>query len=140
MPAKPRFVFDTNVIISAVLIKQSVSRRAFDKAIDEGEILMSVEVIDELNQVLGRERFARYVTEEERLGFLAVLLRETRLIEVDVHIGECRDPRDDKFLELAVSGKSDCIISGDRDLLVMHPFRGMPIVSPREFLNKAWTK
>jgi len=61
MPAKSRFVFDTSAIISAVLLKRSVSRRAFDKAIDEGELLVSAETIDELNRVLGREDFARYV-------------------------------------------------------------------------------
>lgn len=140
MQARSRFVFDTNAIISAVLLKQSVSRRAFDKALDEGEILVSVETIDELNRVLGRVDFARYVTEGERLEFLALLVREARLVEVTVHIGECRDPRDDKFLELAVSGGAECIVSGDRDLLVLHPFRGVPIVTPRDFVDEVWRK
>jgi putative PIN family toxin of toxin-antitoxin system len=138
MSAKPRFVFDTNAIISAVLIKRSISRRAFDKAISEGELLVSAETIDELNRVLGREDFARYVTEDERMEFLAVLLRETRLVEVPVHVGECRDPRDNKFLELAISGNAECIVSGDQDLLVLHPFRGIPIVTPRDFLDEVW--
>jgi putative PIN family toxin of toxin-antitoxin system len=138
MPAKPRFVFDTNAIISAVLIKRSISRRAFDKAISEGELLVSVETIDELNRVLGREDFARYVTEDERMEFLAVLLREARLVEVTVYVGECRDPQDNKFLELAISGEAECIVSGDQDLLVLHPFRGISIVTPRDFLDEVW--
>ena len=140
MPAKPRFVFDTNAVISAVLLKQSVSRRAFDKALDEGELLLSVETIDELDQVLKREGFDRYVTEQERLEFLAVLLREATLIQVDVHIGACRDPKDNKFLELAVTGQADCIVSGDQDLLVLHPFRGVPIVTPRGFVDEEWKR
>ena len=102
MPAKQRFVFDTNAVISAALIKGSVSRRAFDKALAEGELLVSVDTIDELERVLGRADFVKYVTENERMEFLAVLLREARLVEVTVHIGECRDPQDNKFLELAV--------------------------------------
>jgi putative PIN family toxin of toxin-antitoxin system len=138
VPAKPRFVFDTNAVISAVLLKQSVSRRAFDQALDEGEILLSVETIDELNQVLRREGFNRYVTEQERLEFLTVLLREATLIQVDVHIGACRDPHDNKFLELAISGKAKCIVSGDQDLLVLHPFRGVAIVTPRGFVDEEW--
>ena len=138
MPAKPRFVFDTNAVISAVLLKQSVSRRAFDKALDEGELLVSVETIDELDRVLKREGFDRYVTEQERLEFLAVLLREATLIQVDVHIGACRDPKDNKFLELAVTGQADCIVSGDQDLLVLHPFRGVPIVTPHGFVDEEW--
>jgi putative PIN family toxin of toxin-antitoxin system len=139
MPAaKPRFVFDTNAIISAVLLKRSVSRQAFDKAIDQGELLVSAETIDELNRVLGRPDFAKYVTEDERLAFLAVLLREAKLVEVTEAVRECRDPRDDKFLELAVSGKAVCIVTGDQDLLVLHPFRGICIVTPRGFLDEIW--
>lgn len=138
MPAKPRFVFDTSAVISAVLLKQSISRRAFDKALDEGELLVSAETIDELNQTLGRTDFARYVTEDERMEFLVVLLREARLVEVTVHVGECRDPRDNKFLELAISGNAECIVSGDQDLLVLHPFRGISIVTPRGFLDEVW--
>ena len=138
MAAKPRFVFDTSAVISAVLLKQSISRRAFDKALDEGELLVSAETIDELNQTLGRTDFARYVTEDERMEFLAVLLREARLVEVTVHVGECRDPRDNKFLELALSGNAECVVSGDQDLLVLHPFRGISIVTPRGFLDEVW--
>jgi putative PIN family toxin of toxin-antitoxin system len=138
VPTKPRFVFDTNAIISAALLKWSVSRQAFDKALDEGELLVSAETIDELNQVLGRVDFAKYVTEDERLEFLAVLLREAMFVKVTAHVGECRDPSDNKFLELAVSGAADCIVSGDQDLLVLHPFRGISIVTPRGFLDKVW--
>jgi len=71
VPTKPRFVFDTSAIISAALLKRSVSRKAFDKALDEGELLVSAETIDELNQVLGRADFAKYVTEDERMEFLS---------------------------------------------------------------------
>ena len=138
MPAKPCFVLDTNVVISAALLKRSVSRQAFDKALAKGRLLVSVETVDELNRVLGRADFARYVTEDERMRFLAALLREARLVEITVHVSECRDPQDNKFLELAVSGNAACIVSGDRDLLVLHPFRGIPIMTPRRFLGYEW--
>jgi predicted nucleic acid-binding protein len=71
--ARPCFVFDTSALLSAALLKQSVSRKALDKALREGELLVSAETIDELNQVLGRSEFAQYVTENERLEFLAIL-------------------------------------------------------------------
>ncbi|MDE2844360.1 MAG: putative toxin-antitoxin system toxin component, PIN family [Chloroflexota bacterium] len=45
----------------------------------------------------------------------------------------CRDPKDDKFLELAVSGQASHIVSGDQDMLELHPFRGIPVLSPRSF-------
>lgn len=140
MPTKPRLVFDTSALISAALLKRSVSRQAFDKALDEGKLLVSAETIDEINQVLGRQDFAKYVTEDERMEFLALLLREAKLVKITVLVDECRDPQDNKFLELAVSGQAECIVSGDHDLLVLHPFRKIPIVTPRDFLDEVWKK
>jgi len=133
MAKKKRFVFDTNVIVSALLIKKSVARRAFDKAREAGDFLLSFEVIEELYDVLGRPAFDRYIDEEDLLQFLTILVKESILVEVEERISECRDPKDDKFLELAVNGKADFIISGDEDLKVLNPFRKIAIISPREF-------
>jgi len=138
MANKPRIVFDTNAIDSALLLKHSVSRLAFDKALAEGELLCSVETVDELNLTLMQKDFSKYVTENERLEFIASLLREASIVSVNVHVGDCRDPRDNKFLELAISGSAACIVTGDKDLLVLHPFRGISIMTPRDFLNKVW--
>jgi uncharacterized protein len=134
MADKGRFVFDTNVIVSALLIKKSVARRAFDKARTAGGILLSFGVIEELYDVLGRPAFDRYIDEEDRLQFLTTFVKESELVEIKERITECRDPKDDKFLELAVNGKAGVIISGDGDLQVMNPFREIAILSPREFL------
>ena len=60
--------------------------------------------------------------------------KEALFIEPVVKISECRDPKDNKFLELAVAGKADCIVTGDKDLLVLNPFRGTKIISPIDFL------
>ena len=135
MVRRGRFVFDTNVIVSALLIKRSVARRAFDKARKAGDILLSFGVIEELYDVLGRPSFDRYINEDDRLQFLTVLVKESILVEISENIKECRDPKDDKFLELAVNGKADFIISGDGDLRILNPFQKIPIVSPREFLE-----
>lgn len=135
MRSNPRCVFDTNVLVSALLFDQSTPAQAFFAALHTGEIIMSADVIAELNDVLGREKFNRYVTEEERERFVRSLLGETELIEIEQKIQACRDPKDDKFLELAVNGGADCIVSGDEDLLVLDPFRGIPILTPDKFLD-----
>ena len=132
-----RFVFDTNVIVSAALLAGSIPRRAFDKALDEGKILISVPVLLELAEVLSRKKLNKYLLEEERMRFLVTLLKEVELVEITDVVTECRDIKDNKFLELAVSGRADCIISGDEDLLFLNPFRGIPILTPREFLSGA---
>ena len=131
-----RVVFDTSVIVSAVLLPRSIPRRVFDRARDEGKILISEETIDELNTVLRRDRFERYVTAVQRLEFLAELIEKAEWVHVTEVVFECRDPKDDKFLELAVSGRATHLISGDKDLLVLHPFRGIQIATPKMFLTQ----
>ena len=131
-----RFVFDTNALISAALCDDSTSRRAFDHAMDRGTILLSLPALTELKEVLTRDKFRVYVTEDEVRQFLAVFAGASQWVQIDVHIEECRDPSDNKFLELAVSGRATHIITGDHDLLTLNPFRGMPVLTPGEFLRQ----
>jgi putative PIN family toxin of toxin-antitoxin system len=137
MPAKPLYVLDANVIVSAVLLPRSVTRKAFDKACELGCIVVSEAVINELDDVLRRPRLNKYIHEEERIQFLMALLREAQLVRVTCTITDCRDPKDNKYLELAVETKAACIISGDQDLLVLTPFRGISVLTPREFLDRS---
>ena len=130
-----RAVFDTNVIVSAALLAGSVPRRAFDKAFDAGRILISVPVLLELAEVLARPKLNKYLLEEERMRFLISFLKAAEMVEVTERVAACRDAKDDKFLELAVSARADCIVSGDADLLVLNPFRGIPIITPDNFLR-----
>jgi putative PIN family toxin of toxin-antitoxin system len=129
-----RAVLDTNVVASAVLLPHSVPRQAFDRVLEHGKILISSATVAELNDVLRRPGFDKYLREEERMEFLAVLVREAELVDVTTVVTDCRDPKDNKFLELAVSGEATHIVSGDGDLLVFHPFRGIAIITPRDFV------
>ena len=131
-----RFVFDTNVLVSASLLPNSKPRKALDLAFNQGKLLLSLAALAELCEVLSRKRFRRYISEEDIRIFIAVLTREAEWVDVDVRITACRDPKDDKFLELAVSGRATCIISGDSDLLVLSPFQEIPIVTPQAILEK----
>jgi len=104
-------------------------------AAERGRLLVSTATIAELNDVLRRPKFDKYVTEAERLEFLAALVREADKIVVSEAITDCRDPKDNKFLELAVSGQGNHILSSDPDLLVLHPYRGIAILTPQQFLT-----
>ncbi len=130
------FVFDTNAVVSALLIEDSTSRRAFDRASDRGKFLLSLPVLAELNEVLGREKFRKYITEDEAKRFLAAFVRKAEWVEVNVKISGSRDPSDNKLLELAVSGQATHIITGDDDLLALSPFQGKLILTPAEFLRQ----
>jgi putative PIN family toxin of toxin-antitoxin system len=116
-------------------MSESVSRQAMDKARRQGSILVSLPVLAELDEVLSRPKFDRYVSLEDREVFLGKFVRETEAIEITESIQVCRDSRDDMFLELAISGGADFVITGDRDLLALDPFRGVRILTPDAFLR-----
>jgi hypothetical protein len=132
-----RFVFDTNVIVSAALLAGSIPGQAFAKALDEGTILISIPVLLELAEVFSRKKLNKYLLEEERMRFMIALLKEAELVEITDVVTDCKDAKDNKFLELALSGKADCIVTGDEDLLVLNPFRGILILTPRAFLSNS---
>ena len=136
MTTSDRFVLDTNTIISALLLPTSIPRQALDQAFDIGLVIVSEATVTELADVLQRRRFDKYVREEARLHFLATFTRDTTLIAVTETITDCRDPKDNKFLEVAVSGQATVIVTGDRDLLDLHPYRGIAIMTPRDFMNR----
>jgi uncharacterized protein len=135
MTIEPRTVFDTGVVVSAVLLPHSIPRQAFDLAIASGGLLVSQSTIDELEEVLRRPKFNKYVSEQARLEFLAALVSEAEIVPITQNLAACRDAKDDKFLELAISGQASHIVSGDADLLVLNPFRGVAILRPEEFVH-----
>jgi uncharacterized protein len=135
MSSKICYVFDTNVIVSSLLFERSKPAQAFNYALNHGEILLSSELLAELSDVLGRKKFDRFVTSEERDEFLETFVDRAILIDIIEKVQECRDPKDDKILELALNGQAQYIVSGDKDLLVLNPFRAVKIVTAEEFLK-----
>jgi putative PIN family toxin of toxin-antitoxin system len=130
-----RIVIDTNVIVSALIFSKSTTMQAFREAKENGLILISAEILSELIDVLSRQKIDRYLSQEIREDFLASLARETELIIINETIDICRDLKDNKFLELAISGNATHIITGDKDLLELYPFRDILIVTPSQFLD-----
>ena len=135
MASELRLVLDTSVIVSALLRPRSTPRLAFDAATARSKVLVSAATIAELDDVLRRPKFNKYVSEDQRLEFLAALVQSAEMVEITESIRECRDPKDDKFLELASSGNANFLLTGDADLLALHPFRGTAIISPADFLS-----
>jgi hypothetical protein len=113
----------------------SKPRQALDRAFREGKVLLSFATLAELYDVLHRKHLRRYIDQEDARSFIAALARESEWIDVNVRIKACRDPKDDKFLELALSGQATQLITGDADLLVLNPFKGVRILSPQSFLE-----
>ncbi|MCZ8065195.1 MULTISPECIES: putative toxin-antitoxin system toxin component, PIN family [unclassified Microcystis] len=132
---KPRFVFDANVIVSVFLFKNSPPRLALETAKNQGIIILSDTVIDELSNVLSRSKFDRYLAKSIRQELLETLVEASLLVQPSESIDECRDSKDNKYLELAISGHAESLITGDEDLLVLNPFRNIKIITVLEFLD-----
>ena len=131
-----RFVVDTNILVSALLIKQSSAWQSITLMESMGTLLYSESTLLELEQVLNRQKFDKYLTLEDRQTFLVKFIEKSELVTVTETRTDCRDPKDNKFLELAVSGKADILITGDRDLLILNPFRNLQIITINEFLSQ----
>jgi uncharacterized protein len=132
-----RLVVDTNVFVSAIVAPHSIPRQAVDRVLDNGVLLLSAPTIAELEEVLRRPKFDHYVSREERVLFLSQLRALAEFVPIIQLVRECRDPKDDKVLEVALNGRADVIITGDADLLGMHPWRGVAILPPAGYLHSA---
>jgi len=127
-----RVVIDTNVLISSVLKASSWPGFVVRWIGLRGGLLKSVAVEDDLFQVLRRPRIAK-VAALIQITALAELFADAEMVTITETFAICRDPADDKFLELAVNGRAELIVSGDDDLLVLGSVRGIPIMTPARF-------
>ena len=132
---RPRVVVDTNVLISRLLAPNSVPGQAVSHAVRQGRLLASDDTLSELAEVVGRAKFDLYLTLDERQQFIRLLLRIVDSPVITHRFNDCRDASDNKFLDLAVSGKASVIISGDRDLCELNPFHDIPIMTPADYLS-----
>jgi uncharacterized protein len=130
-----RIVVDTNTLVSRLLLPRSVPAQAVWRAVEEGRLLVSDPTMAELAEVLSRAKFDSYVSVEERQRFIRLLGRIAELVPILHRVQACRDPKDDKFLEVAVNGEAQLIVSGDSDLLDLGAFQGIPIMSPAAYLR-----
>jgi putative PIN family toxin of toxin-antitoxin system len=136
MAARARVVLDNNALISRLLIPDSVPGRAVRKAVDEAQLLVSEATLEELADVLARPKFDPYVSIADRQEFIRLLGRVAEQVPITFTMRACRDPKDDKFLEMAINGRADLIVTGDEDLLELNPFRDIPIITLAEYLER----
>jgi putative PIN family toxin of toxin-antitoxin system len=134
MPESRRIVVDTNIVVSGLLFPRSDINLALSKA-QTYEMLASEATKQEVIEVLSKPKFDRYLSLEIRKQLAAEYIRACEAAQVHTVIQACRHPKDDKFLELAVDGRADLILTGDNDLLVLNPFRSIRIMPPKLFLE-----
>ena len=129
-----RVVVDTNVLVSAALKQKSMPGMTALLVERRGGLLKSLATERQLFEVVARPSLASLIDPETQV-WLKNLMGAAELVTITERIVACRDPTDDKFLELAVNGHADLIVSGDGDLLALNPFRDIPIVTPATFVQ-----
>ena len=129
-----RAVADTSILISAALSAGGKPAAVLDHIVLQGSLIFSQPTFEELATRLYRPKFDRYLQAGDRRRFLDKVSAAAIWIEITGGLVACRDPNDDMVLETAIAGRATCIVSGDKDLLVMDPFRGIPILSAAAFL------
>jgi uncharacterized protein len=133
---RERVVIDTNVLISGLLSTTSTPAQAVEKAVTKAQLVATLETLRELIEKLYSPKFDPYVRRERRDALLERVASLVEIIEVLQPVRASRDPEDDRFLDAAVNGRADVIVTGDKDLLDLNPFRGVAIVTPAEYLAR----
>ena len=130
-----RVVVDTNVLISALLVPTGTPSQVMGQFATAGStLLLSRITFLELASRLARPKFDRYRTPEQMDRYLEWLAELAEWVKPSIRITDCRDPDDNRFLEVLVAGDGNLLITGDRDLLELHPYEGRAIITPAEFL------
>jgi putative PIN family toxin of toxin-antitoxin system len=129
-----RVVIDTNVFISALLNPLGTPKKVINIAVSQFTILQSKATYQELATRISKNKFDKYLEKDDRLDFLSSLKNRSLFVDIWHETRVCSDLDDNKFLELAVSGMAQYIITGDKDLLILNTYQGIPIITPAEFL------
>lgn len=129
-------VLDSNLIVSAILNPEGICALAIDLADSHFDMVRSKDTANELIEVMRRDKFERFAAVEDRIFRVQTYIEATRLVEVSIQVTDCADPKDNKFLELALAAQATIIVSGDKKHLVsMNPYKGIAIISVRDFVD-----
>lgn len=134
---RPAIVLDTNVVLSAAFARQSIPAQVFDKALTDGQVLLSQPLWEELRDVLTRRHVLARLSAERIDELLEGYRRAARWLKPDRQVLDSPDPDDAMLFELSITGHADFLVTGDKRLWVLDPYgaRGTRVVSPRSFLD-----
>jgi len=130
-----KYVGDTNVLLSSFISKKSPPARVIEHIIHDGFFAFSAETFAELDEVLNRPKFDRFISKEDRTNFINQIKAICILYEIYQPVDLCRDPKDNKFLDVAIASYADYLITGDDDLLVLENIGNTSIITPRTFVD-----
>lgn len=128
-------VFDASALVGAALKVDSVPERALLRAEEIDVFALSAVVDAEIARVLARPKFAGAISADRRDRILGIVRNASIWFEPTELVFNCRDPKDNKYLELALAAGAETIVSSDDDLTVLHSWRGVRILRPVDYLT-----
>jgi len=130
-------VFDVSALVGAAIRRDGVPELAFRHALTHDQVAVSEPVMAELVDVFARPKLQRFLDPDLRDGTLAALDALGIVFTPTELVTDCRDPKDDMYLALALASGASIVVSSDLDLLVLHPWRGVRILRPADYLAEA---
>ena len=131
-----RAVADANVVVAAALNPSGTPRRAVDFPLERRAIVLSAAIVAEIEDVLARPYITARIATDDRALLLKSLIERAQFAVTRESIDICRDPKDNKYIEAALAAEARFVVTGDKDLLVLDPWREIRFLSPRDFLAK----
>ncbi len=125
-----KILLDTNILIAA-FISRGMCNELFEHCLAEHTIYISQWILDELYEKLIKKFGFPKIKVDQIINFIGE--NTVMLTYISLSLPICRDPDDDHILASAISGNVDCLISGDKDILVLKDFQGIPILKPSNF-------
>ena len=132
----PNVVFDASTLVGALLREGSVPERALLLARSRDVICLSAPVLEEVRAVFARPKFRRYYVPGRASLILEIIMAGATMVEPTVRVEDCRDAKDDKYLELALAAGASVLVASDEDLLTLTPWRGIAVITPGEYVRR----
>ena len=127
-----KVLLDTNVLFSA-FTAEGLCHVVYERCLEEHHVLTSESILTDLHDTL---RAKAELAADHARAIVAAARLDAETVEFNpLPTPVCRDPDDDAVLACALAARADVLVTGDQDLLVLKTFRGIPIVTPRTFLE-----
>lgn len=136
--SKPPIVIDTNILISAMISPKSILHLVLQKAFSQYTCCISHDTLQEFLEVANRPKFLKYFKNpSQKQEFIDFIVSSTKIVAITHQVTDCQDPKDNKFLEIALSCQALYLVTGDKkDLIAMNPYKGIEIITASEFLSR----
>jgi uncharacterized protein len=129
-------LLDTSSLMAACLYPEREPARILKRIYERYQLVASSDTLAELSGVIARDKFDRWQPLDVRKAWFDTYLLRVKIWTVTQEVADCRDPKDNKFLSLALAASATIIVSSDDDLLVLHPYRGIDVLTLEDFKQK----